>query len=93
VVLKNVGVICPACDGPGLHWNCDVERDKRDDTIPEKRKRKMCMCYYTTHSYLSKEQLTPPTQKVIAVPLPIAGGVTATNKIEADLRTKAATSV
>ena len=92
MVLKNIGLICPSCDGPGLHYNCDVEKDKRNPAIPDKQKRRMCVCFYTVHPYLSKEQLTPPTQTVITTPVLSALGAISQNQgnVKPDLRAASA---
>ena len=49
-LLKNVGLICDAC-GAGKHYDCILLTDST---------KKMCLCSYTTHPYLSKEQLSIP---------------------------------
>lgn len=95
VLLKNVGAICDPC-GAGQHWACVVLTDRNDPTIPQRKKRKMCMCQYTTHPYLSPQQLeAPPNTKIhisVAVPTSL-GAIAASGKIEADLRRKTAPSV
>lgn len=53
-MLKNVGLICDGCGG-GHHENCELEIQKREGT----KNKRMCVCFYSTHPYLSKEQLTP----------------------------------
>ena len=60
MLLKNVGLICEAC-GAGHHEDCITIID------PTKR---MCLCAYTTHPYLSRDQLTPRVITV-AVPTPV----------------------
>ena len=71
-MLKNVGMLCSGCSG-GKHYDCEVEMD-RESAIPEHDKRKMCVCYYTVHPYLSREQLTRPEAKIIA-PAPVSAAV------------------
>lgn len=61
-VLKNVGAICNAC-GAGRHYDCILLTDPR---------KKMCLCAYATHPYLSKDQLAKPLSVSAAVPM--AGG-------------------
>jgi hypothetical protein len=64
-VLKNVGLICEPC-GAGKHYDCVLIKD------PTKH---MCVCAYTVHPYLSKDQLTPPTQRLISPVVPVLVGV------------------
>ena len=66
--LKNVGLICDPC-GAGKHYDCVCLTD------PTKH---MCLCNYTTHPYLSREQLTKP---LIHVAIPTEAGVIAKNEI------------
>jgi hypothetical protein len=78
-VLKNVGLICEAC-GAGRHYDCDLIKD------PTKH---MCLCSYTTHPYLTKEQLTAPTQRLISPIIPVSVGVEAQRRVvSTDLRAK-----
>jgi hypothetical protein len=60
-MLKNVGLICDAC-GAGRHYDCIVLTDES---------KHMCLCNYTCHPYLSREQLSKPLS--IVTPLPLAG--------------------
>ncbi len=64
-MLKNIGFVCPGCSS-GRHYDCDIERDP---TL------KMCLCFYTTHPYMDKAQLTKPTENRISLsPLvPVVG--------------------
>ena len=62
--LKNVGLICEAC-GAGKHYDCIVLTDSS---------KHMCLCNYTTHPYLSRDQLSKP---LIPVVVPTQAGVAA----------------
>jgi hypothetical protein len=57
MLLKNVGLICDAC-GAGKHYDCIVLTD------PSKH---MCLCNYTTHPYLSREQMEKPLTIIGAI--------------------------
>lgn len=60
MLLKNVGLICAGC-GAGRHYDCDLEVQKRNLETGKK----MCVCFYQNHPYLSREQLVPPMEKLI----------------------------
>ena len=69
-MLKNVGLICNACSA-GAHWDCDLLND------PTK---KMCMCAYNTHPYMTKEQLTPKAKQILGFAGTTRSGAIATEK-------------
>ena len=79
MLLKNVGLICEAC-GAGKHYDCIVLTDES---------KHMCLCNYTTHPYMSREQLTKP---LIHVAVPTEAGAIAKKDLgETELRTAPAT--
>jgi hypothetical protein len=75
-MLKNIGLICEGCGG-GHHEYCDLEVERRDGT----KSKHMCVCFYSTHPYLSRDQLEP-SERRISAPVSPATGVEPNREVE-----------